>query len=90
MQQTPPLRPLYFPMSQRCSRCQRYAVASAVQILRRQHNRQRYFCLKGAEIKGSAPTQELIERLAQMQRDRTQSAQLGQKQTQAVARSGSK
>ena len=79
------LHPLFFPVSQRCSRCQRCAVASAVQILPRLHNRQRYFCLDCANIKGSPPTQELIERLAQMQRDRTKTAaQPGQKQKQEI------
>jgi 7,8-dihydro-6-hydroxymethylpterin-pyrophosphokinase len=91
MQQTSPLHPLYFPISQRCSRCQRCAVASAVQILPRRLNRQRYFCLACAEIKGSLPTQELVERLAQMQRDRTKRvAQPGQKQSQAKVRSRGK
>jgi hypothetical protein len=84
MQQTQPLYPLYFPISQRCSRCQCCTVASAVQILPRPHKRQRYFCLACAEIKGCPPTQELIERLAQMQRDRTKRvAQPGQMQTLA-------
>jgi hypothetical protein len=87
MQQTQPLHPLYFPISQRCSRCQRCAVASAVQILPRSLNPQRYFCMACAEIKGSPPTQELVNRLAQMQRDRTKIAQPGQKQQQAKARS---
>jgi hypothetical protein len=87
MQQKQILHSLYFPISQRCSRCQRCAVASAVQILPRPHNPQRYFCMACAEIKGYPPTQELVERLAQMQRDRTKIAQPGQKQQQAKTRS---
>jgi hypothetical protein len=88
MQQTRPLHPLYHPLSQRCSRCQCCRIASAVQILPRLHNQQRYFCLDCAEIKGSPPTQELIGRLAQMQRDRTHpAAQPGQKQKKEGSRS---
>jgi hypothetical protein len=90
MQQTPPLHPLYFPISQRCSRCQCCRVASAVQIVPRPLNPQRYFCMACAEIKGFAPAPELVKRLAQMQRDRTKIAQPGQKQQQAKAGGGGK
>jgi hypothetical protein len=91
MTQTPTLHPLYHPLSQRCSRCQCCKVASAVQILPRLPNRYRYFCIDCAEIKGSPPTQELIRRLEQIQRDHTKTpAQLEQKQMQAKAGGGGK
>jgi hypothetical protein len=90
MQQTSPLHPLYFPISQRCSRCQRYAVASAVQILPRPQNPQRYFCLECADIKGCPPAPELVKRLAQIQRERTKNAQPEQKQQPAKAGGGGK
>jgi hypothetical protein len=77
MQQTPPLHPLYFPLSQRCS------VVSAVQILPRLHHRRRYFWIDCAEIKGLPPTKELTERLAQMQRDLTKTTAQPQQKEKA-------
>lgn len=90
MQRKSKLFPLYFPQAQKYQGCQRIKFASAVQILSDNlENRQRYFCLSCAHVKGIHPTQQLVKRVQAMQRDyKRKPAQQEQQPKQKKARAG--